>query len=631
MKRLFFSGLILLVGCQVFATGTDSTIYKKYFGFKIQYVYANDFDQAISLDSALSGFEMYDPATRNFGTVELGNMGYASYSELFTPQGYADFDLGFHQFDPFLFSADKVKYYYAAHPMTQLQYNLGSKGEQRLLLTNTENITRNWNIGFDLSILRSAGFYSHQRTDYTNLDFFTWYKGKKQHYNVFATFVLNDMQVRENGGVKNDSVFTDPKIFIKTLAPINLDTAENFLRSYTCLVQQSWDFGSYTDVKINDSTTFKKLIPVLRIQDAMSYTASLYRYSDLPSDDSFYYEPPVNNVITQDSLRFKHFSNTLGFSILNNEKQFIPALFSNNTFVAMVHTDWYSVKQPFIDSSFLTLGLQASYFTKTIHPNSVFYDFAGGYDVINFETSIYNLSAGIGFALRDSTSTINVTGSNYSTPPSFLATHFSSNYNNWLNNFKVQNIQALSIILNIPTWKTNFTVSVYNIKNYIYWGNDALPNQLAPSVNAVVIYVQKNFKFFRKFHFNNQLLYQQVLSQAAYVNLPSFVSRNSFYYGNDLFKHALHTQIGIDVNYNTAFYVPAYMPESGQFYLQNLTQYPTYPVADFFVSIRIKTLRAFFKVANADQNVFEPGYFSALHYPMPDLNFQAGVNWTFRN
>jgi hypothetical protein len=73
------------------------------------------------------------------------------------------------------------------------------------------------------------------------------------------------------------------------------------------------------------------------------------------------------------------------------------------------------------------------------------------------------------------------------------------------------------------------------------------------------------------------------------------------------------------------------MPESGQFYLQNSALYPTYPVLNAFVSIRVKTLRAFFKVANADEGVFEPGYFAALHYPMPDLNFEAGVNWTFRD
>jgi len=657
VKQIFISCVLLIAYCHTFATGTDSSLYKKYYGFRIQYVYANDFDHAISLDSSLSGFQMYDPSTTNFGNVEIGNFGYATYSEIFTPPVFTDFDLGLHQFDPYLFSTDKTKYYYAVHPMTQVQYTIASKGEQMLTLSHTQNINRNWNVGLDLNILRSSGFYTHQRTDYTNLDAYTWYKGKKQHYNLFASFVINDEQVRENGGVKNDSVFIDPSIFIKTLAPIRLDTAENFLRSYSVSVQQSWDIGSYTDITINDSTIYKKLVPVLRIQDNITYTSSLYRYTDDSSDNSFYSTIAKNNLLTMDSLSFKHFSNAIGFSVLDKQDQFLPALFTNNRLTASFNTDWYSIKQSALDTSFLTLGLRASYYTNVVHPNSIFYDLSGGYSILNFNKNIYKLTASVGFAFKDSTSTITATANSYSTPPSFVSTYFNSNFNNWNNNFNLEKIQSLVLIFNLPKWKTNFTITLYNVSDYIYWGSQITqpilftppisfpvpfqfpvsapyndrPYQLSSSINTLIFYLQKDIKFFKNFHFNNRLLYQDVLSQANYVHLPSFVLRTSLYYGNDLFKHALHSEIGIDVNYNTAFDVPNYMPETGQFFLQYSTEYPTYPVADFFISIRIKTLRAFFKVANFDQNVFEPGYFTALHYPMPDLNFQAGFNWTFRN
>jgi hypothetical protein len=632
VKCFFFSCVFLLSYCNVFATGKDSsTLYKKYYGFHIQYVYANDFDHPISIDSSLSGFQLYNPATRNFGTVETGNLGYPAYSQIFSPSGFTDFDLGFHQFDPYLFSTENARYYYAIKPMTEIQYTDGSKGEKMLLFSHTQNIIRNWNVGLDFLLINSPGFYTHQKAVFTDVDFYTWYHGKKQHYNVFSTFVLNDMELDENGGVKSDSVFTDPQIFIKTLEPVRLDTAENFLRSYSFSLQQSWDFGDYTDIKINDSTTYKKLVPAFRIQDNITYLTSLYRYTDLSNDDSFYVNQPIDTSITQDSLRFKHFSNAIGFSILSNEKKFLPALFTNNQFSVFLHTDWYSIKQATIDTSFYTEGLQALYFTKTLHPNSVFYDLAGNYDVINFKTSIYKLAVGLGFAFSDSTSTISGAVSSYSTPPSFVATDFSSNYNNWVNNFNTEKIQTAAFAVNLPRWKTSFNLAFYNTINYVYWDYNAQPFQVATPVNAVVAYLQKDFKFFRNFHFNNQIVYQRLLSGGAYVHLPEFVSRQSLYYGNDLFKHALHTEIGVDVNYNTAFYVPAYMPESGQFYLQSSAMYPTYPVADFFVSIRVKSVRAFFKIANADQGVFEPGYFTALHYPMPDLSFVVGVNWTFRN
>lgn len=666
MKGFLLGFVLVLFYCNAFATGGDTTknkshidssIYKKYFGFHLQYVYADDFDNYITIDSALNGFELYNPATKTFGNAELGNLGYATYSEIFTPALFTDFDLGFHQFDPFLYNVDNVKYYYARQPMTQVQYTIGSKGEQYLQLAQTQNITRNWNIGMDLSVLRSTGFYTHQRTDYTNLDFYTWYRSKKQHYNLFSTFVLNDEQVRENGGVKSDSVFINPEIFIKTLEPIRLDTAENFLRSYSFLLQQSWDFGSYKDIKINDSTTFKKLVPVLRIEDKIGYTSSLYRYDDDSSDDLFYSNLPQNPVITQDSLRFKHFSNTAGFAILDKQNQFLPALFTNNRLTASLSTDWYNVQQNPVDTSFVTLGVKASYYTNVIHPNSLFYNLLGDYSILNFNKSIYKLAAVVGFAFKDSLASISASANSYSTPPAFVSTFFNSNYNSWSNNFNFEKIQSLDLAFNSPKWKINFTVSLYNVIDYVYWGspdtypvqytlinsfgtptevtqnapyNDQ-PYQTATPINALVFYLQKDFKFFRNVHFNNQALYQELLSDNDYVHLPSFVYRASLYYGNDIFKHALHTEIGVDVNYNTAFYVPDYMPETGQFFLQYNTLYPAYPVADLFVSIRVKTMRAFFEVANVDQGIFQPGYFSALHYPMPDLHFVAGVNWTFRD
>ena len=57
-------------------------------------------------------------------------------------------------------------------------------------------------------------------------------------------------------------------------------------------------------------------MPVLRLQDAVSYTSSLYSFSDDSSDNFFYSTQPEDTLLTaRDSLRFKHFSNAFGLSI----------------------------------------------------------------------------------------------------------------------------------------------------------------------------------------------------------------------------------------------------------------------------------------------------------------------------
>jgi hypothetical protein len=62
-----------------------------------------------------------------------------------------------------------------------------------------------------------------------------------------------------------------------------------------------------------------------------------------------------------------------------------------------------------------------------------------------------------------------------------------------------------------------------------------------------------------------------------------------------------------------------------------LTAYPmaTYPVLDFFVNAKIKTVRIFLKVSNISSEFGPQGYFSAFHYPAADITFQAGVKWRF--
>jgi hypothetical protein len=55
----------------------------------------------------------------------------------------------------------------------------------------------------------------------------------------------------------------------------------------------------------------------------------------------------------------------------------------------------------------------------------------------------------------------------------------------------------------------------------------------------------------------------------------------------------------------------------------------TYPVLDFFVNAKIKTVRIFLKVSNISSEFGPQGYFSAFHYPAADITFQAGVKWRF--
>ena len=105
-----------------------------------------------------------------------------------------------------------------------------------------------------------------------------------------------------------------------------------------------------------------------------------------------------------------------------------------------------------------------------------------------------------------------------------------------------------------------------------------------------------------------------------------FYTKHSIYYERHLFKGALWLDFGVDLRFRYQNNSPWYDPLLGSFYPTYQTL-KTYPVLDFFVNAKIKTVRIFLKVTNLTSA--GGGYFSAYAYPAADITFQAGVKWRF--
>ena len=103
------------------------------------------------------------------------------------------------------------------------------------------------------------------------------------------------------------------------------------------------------------------------------------------------------------------------------------------------------------------------------------------------------------------------------------------------------------------------------------------------------------------------------------------------YFEDKLFKGALESRVGIDIHYTADYYGPAYMPATGQFYVQREDFLNFYPAADLFINIKVKSVRAFVMFQNINLGLFAAGYFSAYRYPMPDRAFKLGLEWKFWN
>ena len=113
------------------------------------------------------------------------------------------------------------------------------------------------------------------------------------------------------------------------------------------------------------------------------------------------------------------------------------------------------------------------------------------------------------------------------------------------------------------------------------------------------------------------------------LNVPDFVTRNTFYYSGYFFKKALYLQTGIIFNYFTKFYANDYNPVIGEFFVQKNKEIGNYPTFDFFVNGRIRQTRIYLKAEHFNSSLSQNSFYSAPNNPYRDFTIRFGLVWNF--
>jgi len=104
---------------------------------------------------------------------------------------------------------------------------------------------------------------------------------------------------------------------------------------------------------------------------------------------------------------------------------------------------------------------------------------------------------------------------------------------------------------------------------------------------------------------------------------------SNVYVKSILFK-VLHFQLGVDCRYNTAYYANAYMPATGQFYLQDETRIGDYPLMNVYANFHLKRTRFFLMYYNISDLLFDKKeYFTVPNYALNPGMFKFGISWNF--
>ena len=144
--------------------------------------------------------------------------------------------------------------------------------------------------------------------------------------------------------------------------------------------------------------------------------------------------------------------------------------------------------------------------------------------------------------------------------------------------------------IEIPLFGTTLSAGVENLQNYVYFNTLALPEQEGGSVQVFSASLSQNFRL-GILHWNNRLTYQ-TSSNESVLPLPKLAVYSDLFLSFTVSK-VLKINLGVDCNYYTNYYAPAYQPSTMSFYNQTEKKLGNYPFMNAYAHMKVSKTRFF--------------------------------------
>ena len=544
---------------------------------------------------------------------DLGNLGSASYQNLFNFNRPFGFQFRSNR-TGFWKQLSERSFLISEKMFSNVQYSNGINRENYLVANLTRGFGNLLDIGFRFNRITSQGFYDRQQNTITDISVYSTFRSNDNRYRALVMFDYSNLKAEENGGLSNDTVFESNSVSGRNFVPVNLTNALNHWKGF--------------DVGLNHRFILTKddsLSGPRRYAPAISHSFKSIShsmvYQDIPEATSSYYENIyLDSAVTYDSTNLLTVSNDFRLELLRNDS---VENVLNQISVGVGH-DYHRVSY---DSSF----------TQNIHNLSVLGDVNGrlfkkvdwmaSSKMMFFGYNIWDLKIDGQFDYQILSSKFSAF-INYSLfRPDFITDKYSSNNFSWDNDWLQTQHLKTGLIYSQSKLRFKGSFTYHVLDNLVVFGEDRLPYQSKSVNQLMVIRLQEHFRM-RWFHLTLDLAGQFKLSGDD-IRVPMFMGRGMFYYQNDLFKKKLRLQIGVETSYSTSYFGNAYNPALSAFHIQDDKQIGNYPFIDVFLNIRVKKLRAFFKVEHLNAGWIGYAYYQIPHYPANDLAWKFGVNWAF--
>jgi hypothetical protein len=590
------------------------------------------------LDSSVNDFQTnYLRVPASYATT--GNTGGAAYNMIYTPRMKPGFDAGFHAYDVYSNTHRDARFYYTTRPYTELQYLVGSKQEQVIGLTHTQNRTERFNFAFDYRKINAPGYYRSQNTNHDIYRFTARYQSKNKRAHTYLSFYFNKINGGENGGIKYDSLMKDPNFSQRKTLPVNLGNSASTTYSFFggaipvktnyretgFLIQQQYDWGRGDSIHINDTLDIYKYDPVFRVQYTFNFESNNYQFLDTKADTGFY--PNHYNFLPQgDTVTAKH-----QWKLISNDLSLIqfPVRGNLGHFINL-GARFESLTGTFLDANinFTNLALHGEYRNKTRNQK---WDFSlrGEFYAVGQNAGDYSAYGMLKRHINDFLGDVRLSVSNVNKEPSYVYKYFGSNRDAWYNtSLAKENITQLQFATENKKLDYTLAANYFLFTNYTYFKDYYHSAQYTSLFNLLQITFSKKFTI-KPFAWYVDVAFQQLHGNGP-LNIPTFWTRNRFAFEKKLYTN-LNLVTGLEFRYNTGYYADDYSPLTGQFIYQEKTKISN-PLPDIaaFANFRIKSFSAYVRAENLNTLLGDNNYAAPL-YPYNNFAFRVGLRWWFIN
>ena len=608
---------------------------KKNDTLKIFYVNEDDFynknypDYYQRVDTSLTGIQKYELLTsKQPFKARFSNSGLTYRDIVFGSKYSFDFVSSRQYVKDYFLTNENAKYFNVSKPFTDIYYGMGPMREQIFNVLFTRNFKKKLNLSANYKLIHAQGKYIRQESDDAFVILTANYAAQNSRYVVLGNYFYNRIKIQENGGLQNDSSFTEniePKRRYITVNLTDLNNAENRLKESGFYIKQLYFIGLRKKMENDTLKTERSFVGFGRISYSILFKNQSYLYTDADPMSGFYQNVLLDTVNTHDSIHVNSIENTIEWS--NSKFRDDPACAGQPLLLRLALKHRYSKIFGYsTDTSFISLIPEINLSARIIKGIKIATD--GFYILYGYNKNDFSASGSLINTIK--TDSVNnrfygIKADYLRQSPHFFDQVYSSNNFFWNYSYKPALTQHASLFYNDKTLYTY--LSYYNIKNYIYYDNYALPKQYCHYFEVLQLGLNKDFKW-KNWEIDNKIVYQKIFG-ADVLRLPDIMTNHAFYFSHFFFKKALTAQFGIEGTFFSSYYPNAYMPATREFYLQNNFKSDNYPFIDFFVNLKIKRARIYLKFDHVNSGLMGYNYYMIPHYPMSDRAFKFGISWMF--